>query len=66
MTDQSTKVNKCANVPRCPGFGKAMYGDFCTYCYEVLAAHYCPEWDYMLIDKSFPEYRACLCYDKNR
>lgn len=23
--------------------------------------HFCPEWDYLLIDKNDPEYEACLC-----
>lgn len=28
--------------------------------------HYCPEWDYMLIDSTCPEYEVCTCYPKNR
>jgi len=53
-------VNKCANG-HCPGFGKDMVGDFCTYCWTVLDAHYCHEWDGMVIDKSDPEYQDCTC-----
>lgn len=25
--------------------------------------HYCPEWDYMKIDNTTPEFEACLCFD---
>lgn len=24
--------------------------------------HYCPEWDYMAIDESCPEFESCICY----
>jgi hypothetical protein len=24
--------------------------------------HFCPEWDYLLIDASFPEFECCICY----
>lgn len=27
--------------------------------------HYCPEWDYMAIDETCPEYKACLCEKQN-
>jgi hypothetical protein len=23
--------------------------------------HFCPEWDYLLINDSMPEFEACLC-----
>ena len=25
--------------------------------------HYCPEWDFMAIDETMPEFEACYCYD---
>lgn len=27
--------------------------------------HYCPDWDFMAIDETTPEWEACTCYDKN-
>jgi hypothetical protein len=24
--------------------------------------HYCPEWDFLAIDETCPEFAACLCY----
>jgi len=27
-------------------------------------SHYCPEWDYMIIDESCPEYECCTCFKK--
>lgn len=24
--------------------------------------HYCPDWDYMLIDEGDPEFESCLCF----
>ena len=26
--------------------------------------HYCPEWDYMVIDETCPEFECCLCDSK--
>lgn len=35
--------------------------------YELLLKgekkHYCPEWDYMAIDETVPEFGVCTCYD---
>lgn len=25
-------------------------------------AHWCPDWDYMTIDETTPEWEACTCY----
>lgn len=25
--------------------------------------HFCPEWDFDYIDKDFPEFESCLCFD---
>lgn len=25
--------------------------------------HYCPEWDWMAIDETCPEFGVCTCYD---
>lgn len=25
-------------------------------------AHYCPEWDFMAIDETHPEFEVCTCY----
>ncbi len=25
--------------------------------------HYCPEWDWMAIDETWPEFEACTCYE---
>jgi hypothetical protein len=26
--------------------------------------HYCPEWDFMAIDETCPEFDACLCFGR--
>lgn len=34
----------------------------CMPCLEsIIATHYCPEWDYMLIHRGMPEFEACTC-----
>ena len=27
-------------------------------------AHFCPDWDFMAIDETCPEFEVCLCYNK--
>jgi hypothetical protein len=27
--------------------------------------HYCPDWDFMAIDETCPEFSACLCYNRS-
>lgn len=39
-------------------------GDICADCWNNLNAHYCHSWDGMLIDKTWPEYRYCTCFDE--
>lgn len=28
--------------------------------------HFCPDWDYMLIDKGQEEFENCFCFDDNQ
>lgn len=28
--------------------------------------HYCPDWDYLFIDETYPEFQSCLCYGRNK
>ncbi len=30
-----------------------------------LRIHQCPEWDFLLIDSSCPEFKSCLCFESN-
>ena len=44
--------------------------EFNGRCYNcpgpiMLDEHECPDWDYMLIDKTCPEYSLCTCEKKN-
>ncbi len=47
----------CVNCKKEP----AVNGDFCHYCWSILDAHYCCEWDGMQIDKTWYEYQFCTC-----
>ena len=33
--------------------GRVLTGKFC---------HYCPEWDFLTVDETVPEWEACVCY----
>jgi len=35
-------------------------------CLKGKYKHYCIEWDGMAIDETCPEFKTCLCYDKEK
>ena len=51
----------CANCKQ----SAKLIGDFCRYCWDVEKAHYCYEWDGLLINKNHPEFECCTCGDKD-
>lgn len=33
--------------------------------HEIQYSHACPDWDFMVIDETMPEWRACTCFPRS-